>query len=260
MALVFGAGTGDRVTCGSAAVLDDNTTHTNLLWVYPTTLTDDRFFISKHRGSTATGWFFALEGTGGNIRTVWERATTDLDFISSNTPLVTLNKWYFVASTINQGANAGKMYVGDLTTAPVEVTYGTSNAGSGAYGTDAARVFTIGNNDAPSPALAFQGRIAMASHYNRVMTLAEIRSQWWRFSKESGCEGLWQLGYNGTSSQPDYSGNFNAGTVTGATVAPHAPVQVWGGALSYSPYVVAVASGWAHLLSGSRNRLVVNGT
>lgn len=225
--LVFGAATSNRVDCGSAAVLDNNTTQTNILWVYPTTLNDFRQFISKYRGSTSVGWFFSLSGSGGNIWTYWERATTDLSFISSNTPLATLNKWYFVAATLDQGANDAKMYVGDLTTAPVEVTYGTSQAGSGAYGSDAARALFIGNVDATTPAASFQGRIAVAGHWNRVMTLAEIQTHWWRpyCSNTNGCELFVQLGWAGTGSQGDLSGNANSCTVTGATVADHAPIR-----------------------------------
>jgi hypothetical protein len=130
---------------------------------------------------------------------------------------------------MDQATDTAKIYVGDLTTAPVEVTYGTTTAGSGTYGTDAARTFTIGNNDAPTPALALQGRIAVAAHWNRVMTLAEIKTHWWKpyCNASAGCELFVQVGWAGTGAQGDLSGNGNSCTVTGATRSDHAPISRW---------------------------------
>jgi hypothetical protein len=45
----------------------------------------------------------------------------------------------------------------------------------------------------------------------------------------AGCVGFWHLGANGVGTQPDWSGNANAGTVTGATVSDHVPLGPWFG-------------------------------
>jgi len=223
-ALTFGAATSDRVNHGSAASLDNLAALTAMAWVYPTTLTSSRTIISKYRGSSSIGWRLALSGTGGDISLEWFRTGTDMNYITSDTPLAITNAWYFVAMTAD--STVGHIYTGTLTTPVVESSYGASTAGSGSPDADGARSLFVGNVDATSPTLAFQGRIAWAAVWNRVLTREEIQAQQFKpFCKSSdGCVLFTHLGWAGTGTQPDLSGSSNNGTVTGATVSDHVPI------------------------------------
>lgn len=241
MALTFGALTSDRVNCGSAAAIDDFAAFTMLTWCYPTALNDNRTLISK-TGGPGTGKYLTAKLTAGNLALTVDRATADGVYVTNDTPLSTLNKWYLVAATYDEAATPSiRIYVGDLAAIAVERTYGTATNGSGATGTDAANSLLIGNFSTNN--LAWQGRIAVASYINRALTLQEIISWQFRPRVISGCLGLWQLGWNGVSTQPDYSGNANNGTVTGATVGDHVPLGPFFGMVSEVPYVVAGLSG-----------------
>ena len=222
MSLTFGGATTDKVDCG--AFTDDLTTLTAMAWVYPTTLTNNVIIISKYRGSTAEGWAFRSASTGGStgeIEIAWEpssRSTTN------TAPLSSTNKWYFVAATIDRGANAGHIYVGDLTTAMSEPTYGTSTW-TGSYNSDAPRNLFIGNRDNTTPNGAFVGNIAFSAMFNTVLTSAQIevyRKAPYKVKTDSACIGAWSLG-PGTGTQRDFVA-ANNGTVTGATSGAHVPL------------------------------------
>lgn len=246
MALTFGGATSDRVDCGSAAGVDDLSALTVMLWVYPTALTSDRALISKYRGATEQGWQVSLQGGGvGNIELYRERATTDQQYRTSGEPVVT-NAWQFVA--VASDSTDAKIFHGNLTTLATEASYGTATGGSGAFNSDASRQLLIANRDAPTPNAAFPGRIAIVSLLNVKLTLAEI--QMWQFTPRvlPNMIGMWVLGYNGTSTQPDYSGNANNGTVTGATVSDHVPIVFRRHGQLYVPYAVAAGGGGSDLL------------
>lgn len=226
MALLFGGATSDRVDCGSGASLDALATFTALVWVYPTTITATRTIIGKVRGATNEGWMVTVRASGG-VQFEHARASAYMVYDSSSTPLA-VNTWCFLAATEDQGAGTpGHVYAGTLASAAAEVSYSTATAGSGAWGSDAARSLFIGNRDVASPASAFQGRIATAAIFSRVLTLAEIR-QWQLHPTPllTGCVGFWELGVagSGTATQPDLSGNGNTGTPTGTSLAAHVPV------------------------------------
>jgi hypothetical protein len=232
MALTFGAGTADRVSHGSAASLDNLPSSTDgmtvLQWVYVTTRTDTRKLSSKGRGTAGVGWQLGLSGTTGNLQMLCERATTDAFRITSDTP-VAANTWTFVAADAKTSASpVTHIYTGTLTTIAVESSYGTDQDGSGSYGADAARDFMGGNIDNTTPNLALQGRIAWIGLWNRVLSLGEIQDQQFYPHVTSGCVLFSHYGYNGTSTQPDWSGNGNSGTVTSATLTPdHVPIRAY---------------------------------
>ena len=241
MALTFGAATSDRVDHGSAAALDNLTKFTYLLWLFPTTLTNLRMFLSKDDGAAAN-IYFGLSGTGGNIEFQVDWSTSAGFVRSSSTPLATTSKWYCVVATYDSlAAQQNHMYVGDLVTALSEPTYSNNTNGSGSQSDDSARSLVIGND---GTTLALQGRIAFAGVWNRAMSLAELQSQQFRPRVSSGSLLFTHYGFNGTDTQPDWSGNGNAGTVTGATVADHVPLSpFFGFDLGYGAFAVAAASG-----------------
>lgn len=234
MALLFTSGTSDKVDCGSGASLDDLAAGTFLAWVYPTALKADDTIVVKTAQSTGMRNFIAV-GSGA-LRVDIDRAT-DLVIVSSASVLST-DSWQFVAAVFNTGgADADqKLFHGTLTSLAAETGYQVQQVGSGAVVSDAAHNLFIGNFNSGTFG-AFAGRIAWVAHWNRVLTLAEIRAQQFRPHKTSGCVLFMHLGFNGTGTQPDHSGNFNSGTVTGATVAPHVPLALASPHI-YSPYVV----------------------
>jgi hypothetical protein len=91
--------------------------------------------------------------------------------------------------------------------------------------------------------LSFVGRGAILALFNRVLLLPEIQAWQYRPRNLSGCVGFWRLGSNGTATQPDFSGNGNSGTVTGATVAEDPPLGKWRRrAHVYVPWAAAVGA------------------
>lgn len=242
MALTFGGATSDKVV--TAAYATANTAFTVWAWIYPTTLGSNRRIFTH--GPANSDEIFFLSGTTGNFSLFVTRATTNMSFISNTTPLSTLNKWYFVAGVYNESGGAGHngaLYVGDLTTILSETTYGTATDGVGSRtGGTGVGVLTIGNNPS-APVLSFQGRIATAGYVARALSIGELKSIQYRPRVVANQVGYWILGANGTSTQPDWSGNGLPGTVTGATVVDHVPLAPPFAYSTMPPYVVAAAGG-----------------
>jgi hypothetical protein len=241
MALLFTSGSNDRVNFGSGATLDNVTTGTTVAWVYPTSLAADQRFWQKGLAGTGNYWGFAPDFSvgSGTLGIEIQRATSNCEAISV-TGTLTANVWNFVCATWNTGGAAGdqRLYVGTLTANAAEASYSSQTAGSGSVG-DNSGADLIGCNRSTG-GIALVGRMAVVALWNRQLTLGEIIEQQWRPRPTSGCVLMAHLGYNGTGSQPDWSGNGNAGTVTGATVIDHVPVAspfAW--VPDYSSYVVA---------------------
>lgn len=221
MALTLGAATSDRVDHGSAASLDNLDPFTMMMWLRVTSLTANRRF---HEKNAAVNRSFLSGGTG-NISVDRGRSGGTAIYVTNDTPL-TLNAWQLLAFTFDTGAGAGEViniYMGDLTTLAVESTYGSTADGSGAISTDAAGNLVVGNRSSTFNR-AFPGDIAVVTYVNAVLSLNQIRD--WQFRPRQLVNSVLysHYGFNGTGTQPDWSGNGNSGTVTGATVADHVPL------------------------------------
>ena len=231
MSLTFGGATSDRVDCGTAAAISNLSAWTWCGWVYVTTVTvtSHRFFFRKADSSPPYSNKSARMMTSGELRVDVERATTSTQYIAS-TGTVVANEWAFFATTYNEAAGSGEVvniYKGLLTSPAAEVTYSTTTNGSGATIDDSPATLLLGNGE--SLAQVLPGRMGPQGFFNRVLTLGEIQS--WQFDPRmtAGCVGLWYLGDNGTGTQPDFSGNGNSGTVTGATQSDNPPLpRRWG--------------------------------
>lgn len=198
-----------------------------LMWVYPTnTATTARIFAKSN--NVATGWFFSMNDTIGNFRFSMGRSTALTNHVTNSTPFATANKWYCLAVSWDLNGATGQrinIYTGDLTTPLVEATYGTAADGSGTQPSDSAVDLAIGNVPSATPNVAFPGYIANTILINRTLSIGELISLQYFPRVVSGTVGYWNLGFNGTGTQTDYSGAGNPGTVTGATVAPlHVPL------------------------------------
>lgn len=226
MALLFSATT-DVVNCGSDASFTGLDPWTVLMWVKVTTLTNNRYFWSKGAGgSNNRRSVCLLSGTSGDIGVVLDRATTDLNYTSSNTPFSS-SSWKFLAVTFhstNSSNNLVHIYVGSLSTLATEVTYVVRIDGSGAFASDSGESWRVGNLKAESGAI--QGTIAYTQVISDELSLAQIRALQFRPRVIPNTKLFLNLGFNGTGTQTDLSGNGNNGTVTGCAVDAHVPISI----------------------------------
>lgn len=221
MSLVCVEASTDSIACGSAAVLDDLTVGSVIFWLNPSSVANaTRVLIGKTTNTGSTGWFMARPSSGGSvIRIVVNRATTDM-LRSSSAGVLVVGTPSCIAATWDVSADTCSIYHGTLAAALADVG-GTLTAGSGAYVSDAAESYVIGNAGAAS--LSAGGAYSYAAVFNRVLTLAELQSWQLHPRKMAGCVAFHELGLTGVGSQWDYSGNGNTGTITGATQSAHLP-------------------------------------
>ena len=83
--------------------------------------------------------------------------------------------------------------------------------------------------------------LPLGAWWNRILTAGEIHAQQFHPHRTSGCLCIWLPGYNGTTNVPDWSGNANTGTITGATVSDQVPIPFRRRGPLYVPYTVAAA-------------------
>lgn len=221
MSIKNGGANSDRINCGSGTSLDDLAAFTWMLWVYPTSDTGAQTHISKASAATGRKSFERKSTDVNDFDSIVNRVTTNAGATTTgvNRPL---NAWLFIALSYD-GTDGPRVWTGNLTTPIVQASYSARTVGVGTTRTDNASDLFIGNRD--GTAEAFVGKISHVGAFNRRLTQGEIRS--WQFNprKMSGCILYMDLGFNGTSTQPDHSGNFNAGTVTGGTQDIHAPIR-----------------------------------
>lgn len=254
MALSFSGNDGDRVACGSDASLDNLATMTCLAWINTTAfLQSNNWFpkiVTKRTDGVSGNWTLGIGNNtfGGApvLALITDRAydTTTMVAESVDNTLVA-GKWQFVGFTDGGAGVNPKLLAGDLTTLCVEPSYRAAvTAPAGALTSDAAANVLIGNRDRATPSDSMSGAIAWAGIYSADLSVAECQAIQFRTAKHLSTNVLnMHLGYNGTGTQPDWSGSGNNGTVTGATVADHVPLGPQWGFEGAVPYEVAAASG-----------------
>jgi hypothetical protein len=176
----FGLTTSTRVDFGSAAAVDNLTAMTIVLLMRNyQAITSGRAIVSK--GTTTSNW--SLRTSGSNLRFLWNRATTDLDYITSDTPAPTndTGRWKWVAVTVDQAGSAGSLvavYHGRLgqpgqpprlTTS----TFGTNTDGADAYDDDNASTIRLcGDQGGTNSA---QADVAFCALFGTALSLQTIR-------------------------------------------------------------------------------------
>lgn len=240
MSLLFTGATSHRVDLAAQAGSLGITRGTLLLWLYVpsaasgalATLTDPVASVLRNNLNITT--------TGTVIRFTLDLATTDLDVQAAlaNFGAWGTGKWVRVAlqwatpTEASGGTNDQKLLIGDLTTGVAEPSsYNSRTAGAGALSsTDATSFWKIGNrrqNDSPAP-----GRIAYAALFDRSagsqMTTAEMDA-WFQWPQAHGAAWMFELGADLAGGNPnDLTGHGHHGTITGATVADHPPMNPFG--------------------------------
>ena len=116
------------------------------------------------------------------------------------------------------------LYIGTRQAACAEPSaYVTQTVGGGTYGTNVGSDLLIGNAGAGS--LAFPGYVAQFGYVASVLSISQLHQI--QFSQKVPTATVWrgELGYPSSSVVADWSGNGNAGAVSGAAVTSHAPLN-----------------------------------
>lgn len=191
-------------------------------WIYPTGWGTDAWFITKT--SAWRGFYLNAETNDSKIHML--RAGTSFCFARSNTGFLTLNIWNFVAGCLDlDGASTAQhIYHGTLSSLMSEVTYSSRGAGSG-YDDISSATLRFGRGDPANTYMA--GNIAFVAIFDKQLSLTECQMiQYFplRCINIGNLKGFWFLGFTGTGTQPDLSGNAYNGTVTGCSLADHVPL------------------------------------
>lgn len=262
MSLLWSANS-DRVNLGTGASLDDLDPAVCIAWCYFASTPADGNVVYFKGLTGANGRMSCLFFNNGGINLAVTRRGTGVNLFAqgllTNLANWATGKWVclaFQCDTTTDGNN--KVFCGDLThplAEPSAYTVQTKGSGISSYAGQAA---FIGNNSALTNAPPANTKIAWVGIWGgRTMTLGEMVEQQFRPHMSSGSVLQMHVGFNGTGTQTDWSGNGNSGTVTGATLTPdHVPLMspfgfnlAWQGAFT--------ATGWGPLYAGERNRMVV---
>lgn len=198
--------------------IGSDTTCAIAMWVYPTANNSSSYLFAH-----GTDRPRILRTTTGNIDVLWNFNGTNAAYITNDTPLATLNKWYFVVIVLDVGSGQDiAVYTADEATWNGESTYGTST--NGTSGAKISTTFTVGNR--AGGAKYFRGRIAKVAHFPAALNEGDLIRHWRRLRSRgsSSTNLLIELGIrDALGTQRDFSGNDNDGTVTGCAVADHVP-------------------------------------
>jgi hypothetical protein len=231
MALNF-SGSADRVDHGNDSSLINLDPITVLAWVYPTSLAV-AVIVDKRTLSGDTGYrLLYTNDTVGSLAFHINRASQDCF------------AWQFVGGTLDtSGANGDqKLFRGTLSGIAVEPSYDNQTVGSGTVNSDSGNNQFVGNRVQADA--SWSGYIGWVGIWNRQLSLGEVITQQFRPHLTSGCVLFTHYGFNGTGTQPDWSGTGNSGTVTGATQIGHVPIMPsFGISMPWTPAPAVVAVG-----------------
>lgn len=222
-ALTFGATTGDRLNCGSAASVDNLGAgeFSVAAFVKPSSTTF-RDIVSKFQGGVSQGWNIHNAGGAGQLNWEYFRVTSETTYVTSTLPMNTTGVWYYVGVSNSTTGNSVHIYVGsDSTFTLTEPGYSTQTNGVGLQADDSARTLFIGNRDIGTPATSFLGDIAWVGLYSTVLSQAQHQALARKLAITANQAFYAHLGgIFGTSTVTDLSGNGNncsfVGTITNA--------------------------------------------
>jgi hypothetical protein len=225
------SGATDRVDFGSGASLDDVNVFTSATWINVTTVAATRVLYTK--GGSGGKRFRLFGGTSsGSMQLTVSQATT-IGTAQSAASTVTTGAWQFLAATFD-GSFVPRLYRAALGAPVTEVSYAVQTTGIGGISSDASQSMLFGGDASNSlPGTAAEALILPAAlNAGQLTTLA-----YGMLPRE--CR-LYAPLYGVASTEPDYSGNKNNGTLTGTAAGAHPPIR----------------SRWAGLVSGAPDRTV----
>jgi hypothetical protein len=240
MALRFADATTDKANFGSAASIDNIDSGTIAICFKPANISNAlRQLVIKSTGVGDLGWTIFRPGVSGATLNLQVSKSVVAQTVSTGA-VITANEWQTVAFTWSMTSGGPKAYRGTLTSTLIDIST-TPDDGTGTKVDDSSGDFRVGSRDGASAALPCD--VAWVGLWTRVLSLGELQAQQTRPHPTAGCVLFSVLGYNGTGTQPDWSGNGNVGTVTGATLADHAPIPFRRVGQLYAPYAVAAPGG-----------------
>jgi hypothetical protein len=186
MALDFTGGDSDVVNHGSDTSLDDLQTWTKIFWVSQDSWSGYRHLFQKNAGVSNQDKQIEVNGDSGNgsVRAVIRRSGPN-DTLEVSSFFASLSTWYFVVITYDAAASSGQritLFRGTLTS-----TVSQTNQGGTGTGTvvDASADLHVGNGYSGSASI--DGKVAFFGHWNKVLTIGEIKAQQFRPHVTSGC-------------------------------------------------------------------------
>lgn len=210
------------VRVANHADIDDLTTGTVIVWLKG----DGAGSFLFWKGTQFTAYKeISFRPTGDDMTLFLTRATSSMFYRTNDAPLdITGNVWTMM--TFTWESSAGHIYSGTADSVPVESSYAFSDVGSGAFDSDTggSNGLIVGNRDdfgqpEACPPMGFYGL------WNRVMTKAEIISQWDHLHASSGNVIFWLMDRAAATTQPDHSGKgHNATAQTGLTYVTNPPI------------------------------------
>ncbi len=239
MALLFNADT-EKVVVTQGASIDDLANVTIMLVFRPTALDG-----SLHHVFMKAENYYIREGNGGAGRVQFFRDYTGTDLNAHTTGSeLTVNEWHIMFAVDNGLNNTPNLFIAQLGSVLVEPTLSTQDAGTTAVVVDNADDLEWGHNP-QSGDRSYVGDIAVGMYIAESLTLAQCKMIYGHISHglvfDTRVYNI--LGYAGTGTQPDWSGNGNTGAVTGATVADHAPLGPPFGFDAGFPFIAAAVGG-----------------
>ena len=241
MALDFTAAS-DRVSIAADASINNLSAFTCLIWFYTDSSASDAQVYFRKGENPSRVTLERLSGDAddfeGQVRHATTHATTRTTGV--NKPI---NTHFFTAMTFGdaQATNRIRIYTATLGNIVVEASYSTQTDGVGSQNDDSSYPLILGNQSNFNERLL--GRMAFYHLVSSELTLSEIIEQQYHPHVRSDSQVFMHLGFNGTGTQPDWSGNGNSGTVTGTVVADHVPLGPPFGFDTALPYVVAAVGG-----------------
>jgi hypothetical protein len=230
---------GHNINFGSGSALDNLSTITFLMWIYPTRFTDFQVFL--HKGvDGGNGKFLHTNTSSGGLYGFSGNQTGAVASYYESTRSFSLDTWQFFGASFNASGGSGAKWAfcrGTLSTLAATLGIDFADEGSGPYN-DSGDDLRLGNSVDLDQDLDM--RYGFFGVWNRALSLGEMRAQQYRPHKTSGCVLFSFPGANGTSGVPDWSGGGNNGTVPqGGTLAAGVPLGPPFGGDFWLPYAGA---------------------
>ncbi|TAL13938.1 hypothetical protein EPN95_04595 [Patescibacteria group bacterium] len=210
----------DLIDLGSPALLDNVNIFSWGAWIYPKSLGEASLGAIVNKGSSSSSLRRQIQMVATSTFQGRVGGTTVATAVAANNT-ITFNAWQFIAMTHSTANGLIKLYHALPQNALAEVTYASQVAGA-TPSDDSALNWFIGNASAGN--ITFDGFISSVTFFNVQLALEELQMLMrGKIPRRTSLIGHWEL-YGVASPEPDFSGNQNNGTVTGAVLADHAPV------------------------------------
>lgn len=242
MSLTWNKTNGVWVNFGTPAPLDNLSPASFCSWFrLDASVAKDFFGIIFGRRNSGTNAFKAafvhFVGTpGATFRFEWQRSYDGAANLDATTADNTFRAdvWFFIACIDGGAGVAPRILVGELDVLCSEVSYSvgvTAPSGGSSPVDDSAVDLFVGNREISGGTSPFDGDIAWTGIYNVALTDAQCQTlQFNTNAFKENCVHNVHHGYNGLSTQTDWSGVGANGTITGTlVVGDHVPLgPQWG--------------------------------